>query len=448
MFGPNILSNSPSPSPDDWSQKFQSELKQDFENSLRWRMQGGLNISSYQSTININSKQLAFNQNSQLHATKWLNIPEFSLHSIKEINQQLATSPQKGLDGFICNLRKAKEFQSQEEINPGEHHLFFKSNNDAFQILNYVFESSNITSGGLANDPIANWMQGDAPYQETLDIICTNIEKSILHPNFYPLMVENHIYHQAGANTVLETALFLSAVVNYLDILTSKGISPGTALNAMFFSISVGPTYLTEIAKLRAIRILIKQIGLSYGIPFDDIHPFVQATNSQFHQTRIEENSNILRYSTEAMSAAIGGANAITITPHSIKESEKSLAETLASNCSLILAQESYLGHVADPLAGSYHIEELTEEIRVQSWQLFLEIEAKGGLLEYYNSGELRSRLDLSWFEKQEKLKDEVIIGVNKYKMEPTPNIKTTEPESPMIPSRNLADSYFINSIA
>lgn len=441
MISSNHLSEFSSPNRNDWTKRFQSELKTGNENLGYWNIQEGLFSEPYQSNIKINPIQLEFNQNSQKAIGGCINVVEFTFNNNYDIYHTISSYNAKGITGFWCNINSLEEIDLLADISFQNKYIFAKIKNKDLEILYKLISSPNFKLGGIGNDPIANWMQYGIDYRDSLDIIIAHLQKNQTIEKFSAIMVNATTFHEAGANIILEIALTISAVVNYLDLLTDKGISAVDALNSIFYSIAVGPSYITEIAKLRALRILIKQVGLMYEIPFSDIIPFIHVTNSRLYNSSIEENNNILRNTTEAMSAIIGGCDALKIVSHTSDKTNLH-ADRLAQNCLNILQNEAYFDKVADPIAGAYSIEQLTENIRLAAWELFLEIESKGGIMAYHKSGELKKALDKSWLEKQYLFDKNVMIGVNKYRNDPIPSIEKKQSATLFYSKKNLADHF------
>lgn len=445
MISSNKLFEFNSPAPDDWRKKFQSELKTGNAHSEFWKIEEGLIFESYQSSINISLKQLEFNQKSQKNSEQCLNLSEYTFQTNIDINHTISKFKAKGIAGFWCEINDLKQIDLLSKEAFENNYILAKLKNEDTAILEKLLSLPHFKLGGIGNDPVADWMQYGTDYGNSFDTIAIHLQKTRSSKKFFPIMVDASIYHDAGAGIILESALTISAAVNYIDQLTEKGISPTDAFHSIFYSISVGPSYITEMAKLRALRIILKQVGLAYKIPFDEITPFIHVTNSQFYHSKIEENNNILRYTTAAMSAIIGGCNALTVVPHTINKTNQD-AERLAQNCVNILQNEAYFGKVNDPVAGSYSIETLTENIRAAAWHLFLEIESKGGIMAYHQSGDLKNALEKSWIEKQKIFENKVMVGVNKYRTEPIPAEENKKSATGCYPKRNIVDQYLAMS--
>ena len=276
---------------------------------------------------------------------------------------------------------------------------------------------------------------------------------------FRPVMIDGNRYHNAGADTVQELAFVVSATVCYMDMLTDEGISALPAFNRFLFSVPIGPDYLTQIAKLRALRSLLGKVAAAYSLPAELASPFIQARTSSFYHSAVLPHTNMIRASSEAMSAVIGGGNALTI-DHYVKNTDPddSFPGRIASNVSSLLRYEGYLGDIADPAAGSYLIENMSLKIADAAWVLFLEMEKKGGIIPCFESGFIQDKLDLTYKQKLAALHSgRVVIGVNKYQfktdVEATASpTETTEEKTVqglrLLTDRNLAAAWQSGNIA
>ena len=196
------------------------------------------------------------------------------------------------------------------------------------------------------------------------------------------LSVKANVYNSCGASIVQELALGLAHGVEYLDILTDGGVSAETFAKGIKFHFSVGTNFFMEIAKLRAARRLWAGILTSCGCPEEAAKMNIHCTTSTWNKTLYDPHVNMLRTQTEAMAAAIGGTGSLTVAPFNSHFSEPSaLSERIAVNQQLLLKEESSFDKVADPSAGSYYVEMLTEAIAQKAWEFFLQIQEEGGFL-------------------------------------------------------------------
>jgi methylmalonyl-CoA mutase len=139
-----------------------------------------------------------------------------------------------------------------------------------------------------------------------------------------------------------------------------------------------------EIAKLRAARALWAKIVNAYGPKNSDITKmYIHASNISFNKTIYDAHVNMLRTTTESLSAILGGVDSFTVLPYNANfEWPNEFAERIARNQQLLIKEESFMDKVVDPAAGSYYIESLTNEIMEKAWDLFLKVDELGGYIE------------------------------------------------------------------
>jgi methylmalonyl-CoA mutase len=146
--------------------------------------------------------------------------------------------------------------------------------------------------------------------------------------------------------------------------------------------VAITPSYFPEIAKLRALRRLWATLLHAYGLPSALNETLrIHASTATWTQTTLDPHTNLLRHTTEAMSAVLGGADSVSVAPFdSLFAEANDFSVRLARNLSVLLREESSLGHVQDPAAGSYFLETLTNQLAQEAWALFQRTEADGGL--------------------------------------------------------------------
>lgn len=234
------------------------------------------------------------------------------------------------------------------------------------------------------------------------------------------LFVDGYSIQQSGATTWQEIAFCISTGHEYLVRLMESGLTIDKAAACIQFSIGIGTNYFFEIAKIRAL----KQVWASVIHEYQPIHTCSYNCNltAQIgfsNKSLIDPYTNLLRQTTEAMSAISGGVDNLVIQPYdSASENGTSmLAERMALNISLILKEESYFDKVIDPLGGSYAVEEITQKIAQKSWLLFQQFDKSGGVFKVETLNLLKKLIA----EKRELRLEQVtnneqtLIGINKF---------------------------------
>lgn len=237
--------------------------------------------------------------------------------------------------------------------------------------------------------------------------------------------INAYAIQQCGANTWQELAFAIYSGHEMLLRLMDKGLSVDDASAYIHFDLGVGANYFYEIAKFRAIKVLWSQIVKQYSPQFDcTLNTQINATLGFTNKSLVDPYTNLLRQTTEAMSAISGGIDSILIQPYDShsKNSSSLLSERMALNISLILKEESYFDKVIDPLGGSYAVEFLTNTITEKAWTLFQKLESRRN--ESFDSGlnVLRNDIKRTSELRIEKMNNSksVLIGINKFP-NPTP---------------------------
>ena len=231
--------------------------------------------------------------------------------------------------------------------------------------------------------------------------------------------VAGQTFGNSGSTIVEELAFTLSAGHDYLVRLTDAGLDVDAAARKLRFSFSVSSNYFMEIAKFRAARMLWANIVKGYG-PAKNCACKMQihAETSRWNQTVYDPYVNMLRGTTEAMSATIAGVYSLEVTPFDTSfENPTEFSKRIARNVELLLKNESHFDQVVDPAGGSYYVENLTQSIAAEAWKLFLEIEEKGGYTEAYKAGLIVERIKASAAAKDKNIatRRQTLLGANQY---------------------------------
>jgi len=244
-------------------------------------------------------------------------------------------------------------------------------------------------------------------------------------PLYDVITVNGQYYHNAGAHAVQELAFVLAHGVEYLSQLTDRGLHIDDIAQRMQFTMAVGSDYFLEIAKLRALKMLWSAIVQKYQPKHAESTVInIHAITSQRNKTIYDPHVNMLRTTTEAMSAAIAGVNSITILPFDTSYRKgDGFSYRIARNQQIVLKHESYFDKVVDPSAGSYYIENITESIGEAAWQLFADIEGRGGFIKAVESGFIRDEIEKTCQKRDMEIaiRRQISVGVNQY---PNPDEK------------------------
>ena len=238
-------------------------------------------------------------------------------------------------------------------------------------------------------------------------------------PKFRVLTVNSNVLNNAGANIVQELGFGLAAANELVARLTDMGCKMEHTGRSIVLSVGVGSTYFMEIAKIRAARLLWSKIVEQYKPECDCPYKlFINATTSRWNQSVYDPYVNMLRSTTEAMSSAVAGADSISVLPFdaAYKEADD-FGYRIARNQQLLLKEESYLDKIVDPAAGSYYLENLTDEIAKGAWQHFLKVEEAGGYCKALRDGLVQDEV-METARKRDldiAVRKTTILGTNQY---------------------------------
>ncbi len=233
------------------------------------------------------------------------------------------------------------------------------------------------------------------------------------------LEADGRVYHNAGATTAQELGAMLASAVSHLRMFEQARQPLVYSVPHIGFSLCVDQDQFVSIAKIRALRRLWARVQQACGI--EPAPATIHAETSYRMYAYKDPETNILRSTIAAFSAAVGGADSIAIIPHPAAHGlADAIARRIARNTQLILAKESHIGFVADPAAGSGGIEALTDAVCEKAWSEFQEIEAAGGLFAVLGAGSLQAKVLASRNARAERFEtgEIPIVGTNRFPAE------------------------------
>lgn len=281
-----------------------------------------------------------------------------------------------------------------------------------FMSIEYIQKITQFTENSplqvhILMDPIAelcsdgNWFVNLNTDFDTLNqLVSSSLNTSI--------SVNSGIYQNAGATIVQQIAYTLAHCNEYFNRV--QNIS-----KTIIIQVAIGSNYFFEIAKLRALRLVLETLAKEYhsGIEFK-----ILAKPSKRNKTIYDYNVNMLRTTTECMSAILGGADAISnLSYDSLFHKDNEFGDRIARNQLLILKQESYFDAVDNPAEGSYYIETLTHQLAEKALLLFKDIEKNGGFITQLIEGTIQRKISQSAEKEQDLFNNakEILLGTNKY---------------------------------
>ena len=273
--------------------------------------------------------------------------------------------------------------------------------------------------GAIEYDPIGKELLAGKVIDDYASVIKELVTTLEMLPKFRCVAVNSAKLCDAGAYITQELAYALAWGNEYMNAATEAGIAAGKAAKSIKFNMGISSNFFMEIAKFRAARMLWARIVEQYNPECKcACKMMIHAETSRFNLTLFDSYVNMLRTQTEAMSAAIAGVEAITVTPYdSVYETPTEFAERIAKNQQLILKHESHLDKVADPAGGSYYIESLTASIAAEAWKQFLAIEEAGGFHKAVKEGKVKAEIEGAGDSRRTALakRKEILLGTNQY---------------------------------
>jgi methylmalonyl-CoA mutase len=237
-------------------------------------------------------------------------------------------------------------------------------------------------------------------------------------PGIRSVSVSTLPYHQAGASSVEELGAALATGTAYLNELTERGLSIDKAAQQIRFSFAIGPNFFMEIAKIRAARVLWAQVVAGFGGNAESQKIQIHARTGLYNKTRKDPYVNMLRTTTEALSAAIAGVDSLCVGNFDeVSRLPDTFSRRISRNTQVILQEECELTAVVDPAGGSWAVEWLTNEIAQKAWAYFQEIEQQGGVQRALDNDFLLNSVESTAAAKEQLLNQRRIslVGTNVY---------------------------------
>ena len=239
------------------------------------------------------------------------------------------------------------------------------------------------------------------------------------YKNIRVIAVDATTFNGAGASSTQELAFALSEGSEYLSRLTDLGLSAKDVAKKMVFVFSVGSSYFMEIAKFRAARLLWANVVEAYGVDSNCAKKMkIFAYTGEWNQTVYDSYVNMLRATTEAMSAALAGVDFLEVVPFDFAyQVPGEFSTRIARNIQSILKEESYFNKVVDPAAGSYYVENLTNSLAEAAWKLFTDVEKDGGYVKKFKEGFIQSEIKAVSDKKDKNIatRRQTLLGTNQF---------------------------------
>ena len=427
----------------EWRDKIEKDLKgADYNKKLVWKTGEGFNVEPYYRAEDIKNLphmdsfpgSFPYVRGKNVKQNSWLVRQDIKVDNITDANKKALDVRLKGVDslGFIfpdsSKPTPADIEKLCDNIRADVIELNFKASNpleivDAIDMLakKYNRDLDKVT-GSVDYDPIGDFsLTGNFHVSQNDDFkLLTKLHSSSLHlPKFQYITVNASIFNESGASIVNELAFAMAMGAEYLTYLTDKGLDIDDVAPKIRFNFAVGSNYFMEIAKFRAAKYLWAKIVNAYGLNnSSNATMHIHCSNSRWNKTIYDPYVNMLRTTTESMSAILGGINSLSVLPfNSVYETETEFSERIARNQQLVLKGESYFDKVADIAAGSYYIENLTDKLISNAWKQFLLIDDEGGYLNAFNKGIIQKNVGDDSAKKNIDIatRRKSVLGTNQY---------------------------------
>lgn len=391
-----------------WKQQIQYDLKgADYNETLVWESPEGIKIKPFYHTDETPEPLYSSTKNESFKICQ--NIFVFDVD--KSARRSLETL-QRGAESlrFTIEDPKTDVVKLLENLPVEKIEVYFK-----LQFLSYDFvkQLNDIAQKRKATfyiliDPIqqltkdGNWF---TDVKSDFDLL-TEIKSSCTSLHF--ISIDGTLYQNAGANMIQQIAYISAHAVEYFHRL------PGLS-GSVVVEVAVGSHYFFEIAKLRALRLVLESIATEFN---PELKFHILTTPSKRNKTLYDYNVNMLRTTTECMSAIIGQSDAVSNLPYDVLyHKENEFADRIARNQLLVLKYESYFDKVNNPADGAYFIENTTQQMAEKALALFKEIECSGGFISKLLEGTIQKKIQESAAKEQELFDSgkEVLLGTNKY---------------------------------
>ncbi|MBE9485219.1 MAG: acyl-CoA mutase large subunit family protein [Bacteroidetes bacterium] len=439
-----LFSEFPPVSTSDWEAMIKKDLKgADYEKKLVWNTREGFNVKPYYRDEDLQGIDAAatlpgafpFVRGNKVKGNDWYIRQNIRVNKVEAANKKALDILMKGVNSLGFVLDDNKEY-SKEDLDGLCRNIFAE-----IVELNFVCgrQAENIAGlyldlvqqynrdfrkvhGSVNFDPLGRLViKGNYydSFDEDFERCRRLINLTTNLPNFSVITVNGRNFHHAGSSIVQELAFSLAAGAEYLTQLSERGLSVDKVATGMRFNFSIGPDYFMEMARIRAARQLWANIVKAYGPSSDDIARMsIHSETASWNITVYDPYVNMLRTTTESMSAAIAGVDSHIVRPFDGAFSKPDeFSERIARNQQLLLKEEVYLDKVADPAAGSYYIESLTDQMVQEAWKIFLEIEEKGGYIEAVKSGYIQQKVreNAEAMDKAIATRKMSLLGTNQY---------------------------------
>ncbi len=353
----------------------------------------------------------------------WQIRQDFLFDNIEKISEKIKTAKNKNVDttGINFNDKFNEDIETLKIIAEKSENIVFeayKNIEDAFYLVKD--NEINFKSAFFNYDPITYkaftgdfYKDENKIWTDVLDLLTNEDEK------LKPLGINLHHYANAGASPVMQLAFGLSIAAEYFNFATEMHQNLEDVLPNIYFNVAIGTEYFMEIAKIRAFRYLYAKLVEAFNPKLKDLaKTHIHGVTIRRNKTAYDAHINMLRTTIETLAGVVGGVDSFSVEPYNtVFAKPDDFADRIAVNQQFIIKEEAYADKVIDPAGGSYYVENLTVKLIEDAWNLFLEIEEKGGFCDALHKNYIFNLID-DLNKKEEKLVETgriSILGTNKF---------------------------------
>lgn len=385
-----------------WKQKIQVDLKgADYNETLLWHTNEGITVKPFYHQDQDAKTSVTENNN-------WDICQFIDVKNSKDANVLAKDALKKGSEAILFKIHTeiiAKELLEGIDSNTPIHFIFVEffqeTIKEILSLKNNLHYLNIDIIGNLAET--GNWYNSLELDYEFIQEINTN------YSEFNTISVNTSVYQNAGATITQQLAYAMAHANEYFHYFQEQGLK-----NIQFITATSG-NYFFEIAKLKALRILFNTLNKEYGTK---AKCSILSLPSNRNKTIYDYNVNLLRTTTECMSAILGGADTVCNLPYDyIYHNQNEFGDRIARNQLLVLKNESSFDIVQNPADGSYYIETLSIQLAEKALDIFKQIESGGGFLKQLKEGTIQRKIKESAQREQEQFNNGelVLLGTNKY---------------------------------
>jgi len=304
-----------------------------------------------------------------------------------------------------------------------------------------------LLAGTIQNDILKEFMVRNTyiyPPEPSMRIVADIIEYTAERmPKFNSISISGYHMQEAGATAVQELAFTIADGLEYARYAIDRGLDVDAFAGRLSFFFAIGMNFFMEVAKLRAARLLWSRVMTDLGAQKPGSKMLrTHCQTSGVSLTEQDPYNNVVRTTIEALAAVLGGTQSLHT--NSFDEAialPTDFSARIARNTQLIIAEESGVTHVVDPLGGSYYVEALTNSLATEAWKLIEEVEALGGMTKAVESGMPKLRIEEAAARKQAAIDrgEEVIVGVNKYRLAEEAAVEVRDVDNASVRDSQLA---------